>query len=122
MPRNGNTTARGYGWRDHQARRKQLAPHVAAGGYPCRRCGHPIAATSPGHTCLPGCRSPACWDLGHDDHDRTLPTMPEHRHPLPYCQGNRGAAARAKNQGHRRDPLSLVQGGVGVPPPEADRW
>jgi len=58
------TSRRGYGAR-HQALRKQLAPLVAEGGVACARCGEPIAAGTP-------------WDLGHDDHDRSIYTGPEH--------------------------------------------
>ena len=73
----GDTTARGYGWR-HQARRARWAPLVATGQVCCTRCGQPILPGTP-------------WDLGHDDHDRTLTTGPEHR----AC--NRAAAARKTN-------------------------
>lgn len=98
MPRNGDTTARGYGWRDHQARRRQLAPLVAAGHATCRRCHHRIPPPPPGHTCRRGCRSPSCWDLGHDDHDRTAPAQPEHRHRVGPCPGNRAAGAAHGNR------------------------
>jgi hypothetical protein len=78
MPRNGDTTARGYG-HDHQAERARWAPAVAHGVIPCTRCGHLIA---------PG----AYWDLGHDDNDRSRWTGPEHRR----C--NRAAGARKGNR------------------------
>jgi hypothetical protein len=50
------TTARGYGWR-HQQERKRWAPLVAAGLGVCVRGGHPIPPGMP-------------WDLDHTD-DRT---------------------------------------------------
>lgn len=60
-----STTSRGYG-STHQAVRRAWAPQVAAGTVDCARCGERIP---------PG----AYWDLGHDDHDRTIYTGPEHR-------------------------------------------
>jgi len=61
----GRTAARGYGAR-HQAVRKSWAPLVATGQVPCARCGELIPGWAP-------------WDLGHDDHDRSVYTGPEHR-------------------------------------------
>jgi len=84
MPRNGNTTARGYGNR-HQQDRARWVPAVAAGAVPCRRCGYLI---QPGQS----------WDLGHDDWDRTAPSAPEHRHRSGGCIGNRAAGTRKANQ------------------------
>lgn len=80
MPRRGNTTQRGYGAR-HQAIRRAWLPRVATGTVNCARCHKPITPTEP-------------WDLGHDDHNRTIYTGPEHR----AC--NR--ATQAKDR--RRDP------------------
>lgn len=60
-----SSTRRGYGYQ-HQMQRKAWASRVDAGGVACRRCGEPIP---------PGSE----WDLGHDDHDRSAPTRPEHR-------------------------------------------
>lgn len=59
------TVARGYGAR-HKALRKCWAAQVARGGVCCARCGGVIFPDEP-------------WDLGHDDHDRTRYTGPEHR-------------------------------------------
>jgi hypothetical protein len=59
-----STAMRGYGWQ-HQLRRLQLAPLVAAGLAICARCARPIEPGTP-------------WDLGHDDYDRTKATRPEH--------------------------------------------
>ena len=65
MPRPlASTTARGYGYQ-HQAKRRAWKTRVNAGGVNCWRCGHPIP---------PGSR----WELGHDDHDRTITRGPEH--------------------------------------------
>lgn len=97
MPRNGNTTRRGYGW-THQDTRARLAPTVQAGRATCWRCHRPIPPPPPQHTCRKGCRSPACWDLGHDDHDRTITRGPEHRHRQPYCRGNRSVGATLGNK------------------------
>jgi hypothetical protein len=66
-----SSAQRGYGTA-HQALRKQIAAVVDAGGAVCWRCGRPIVPGSP-------------WDLGHDDHDRSVYRGPEHR----VC--NRGA-------------------------------
>jgi hypothetical protein len=66
--------ARGY-TPAHRAARAQLRPLVLAGGVKCARCGRPIEPGQP-------------WDLGHDDHDRSRYTGPEHR----AC--NRATAAR----------------------------
>ena len=62
--RQASSTKRGYGI-GHQRLRKRWAPSVAAGMVACARCGGLIAAGEP-------------WDLGHDDHDRSLPAKPEH--------------------------------------------
>lgn len=72
----GKTSQRGYGT-EHQKIRKQWTPLVARGGVDCARCGQPII---PGET----------WDLGHDDHDRSKYTGPEH----PRC--NRATAGRSR--------------------------
>ena len=87
------TVERGYGPR-HKERRKRWAPLVAAGECVCARCGELI---------VPG----TFWDLGHDDHDRTLPTHPEHR----SC--NRSAAAAKGNNCGQSRPLR-TQGEPGV--------
>lgn len=70
------TTQRGYGSR-HQRLRKQWAPIVNRGEATCGRCHQPIQPGTP-------------WDLGHDDHDRTKYTGPEHQR----C--NRGEPSRIK--------------------------
>jgi len=61
----GTTTQRGYG-ADHRALREQWRPLVEAGDVLCWRCGQRI---EPGDD----------WDLGHDDHDRSIYRGPEHR-------------------------------------------
>lgn len=65
------TTARGYGYR-HQQERKRWEPIVQAGGVECHAevCFMPSRAIDPGEE----------WDLGHTL-DRTDWTGPEHR----YC-------------------------------------
>lgn len=78
-----SATARGYDHR-HRAERKRWAPLVAAGRVECWRCGQRIEPGTP-------------WDLGHDDHDRTVWRGPEHRHPTGPCPGNRAAGARKGN-------------------------
>ncbi len=84
MPRaRDTTTRRGYG-AGHQKLRAALAPAVATGTVACWRCGHLI---------LPG----QAWDLGHDDHDRSVTRGPEHRHRTAHCIGNRGAGAAKGN-------------------------
>jgi hypothetical protein len=80
-----HTTARGYGHR-HQQLRKRWAPIVAAGGVLCARCGQPI---------LPG----ELWDLGHDDVDRRVYTGPEHR-----ARCNRSAGGQEGNRRRWRRP------------------
>jgi hypothetical protein len=70
----GKTWAKGYDT-THKLLRKQWAPLVATGEVRCWRCREFIAPGEP-------------WDLGHDDHDRTLYRGPECR----KC--NRSTAAR----------------------------
>lgn len=61
----GRTNRNGYG-RDHQKLRAELAPIVALGQTECWRCGEKIKPREP-------------WDLGHDDHDKSIYRGPEHR-------------------------------------------
>lgn len=70
----GTTTQQGYGSR-HQALREQWRPEVAAGRVSCVRCRLPIRKGEP-------------WDLGHDDHDRSKYSGPEH------AECNRGAPSK----------------------------
>ena len=88
MPRAGSTTQRGYGVQ-HVALRAELAPAVERGEVNCWRCGRPI---KPGQA----------WDLGHDDHDRTLYRGPEHARRSATCRGNRSVGA---SHGQRRRAL-----------------
>lgn len=61
----GTSTARGYGY-THQRTRAGYAARMAAGEvFACWRCGATI--------------DPLAWDLGHDDHDRTVTIGPECR-------------------------------------------
>ena len=60
-----STTARGYGHR-HQQLRKRWAPVVESGWVFCARCRRPILPGQP-------------WDLGHVDGSKTKYAGPEHR-------------------------------------------
>lgn len=61
----GTATQRGYGTA-HQNLRAGWKRKVDAGEVACARCGRLIVPGEP-------------WDLGHDDHDRSVYTGPEHR-------------------------------------------
>lgn len=74
----GTRQARGYN-RNYDRARRQWAPLVATGQVTCHRCHTPITPGTP-------------WDLGHDDHDRTIIRGPEHAHTC-----NRAAAGRASH-------------------------
>jgi hypothetical protein len=74
--------ARGYDLRFVRLK-EWWRPRVEAGTVICWRCGELIAVG-------------AEWDLGHDDHDRSIIRGPEHQ----AC--NRSAAAKARNAGVRR--------------------
>lgn len=63
MPKPGSTTARGYGAK-HQALRKKWQAIVDRGEAYCWRCGCWLEPGQP-------------FDLGHDDHDRTVYRGPE---------------------------------------------
>lgn len=71
----GTRQARGYG-NDHDRLRAEWAPKVKTGRVRCARCHIRITPHER-------------WDLGHDDHDRSKHTGPEHA----YC--NRSAGGRA---------------------------
>ena len=88
--------ARGYG-KVHQQTKERWRPVVEAGEATCARCLGVI--TPPGEVC-PRCfktvakgrpsRGYCGWDLGHDDHDRTIYTGPEHA-----CCNRRAGGRRA---------------------------
>ena len=80
MPSAGGTSQRGYGWQ-HQKRRKAYEPLVKLGRATCWRCGEPI-------------HPDAKWDLGHDDHDRSITRGPEHVGRECPAGGNRATATR----------------------------
>jgi len=80
----------------HRAKRKALAPRVAAGEVDCARCQERI---QPGQE----------WDLGHIDGDRLRYAGPEHRHSRDCSEGGNRATARHRklreaylNEGGRR--------------------
>jgi len=75
------TAKRGYGTR-HQKLRKSWEPRVATGLVKCARCDVFI---QPGEA----------WDLGHDDHDRSRYTGPEH------SRCNRATAGRRVRRSRR---------------------
>lgn len=74
----GTAAERGYGAK-HRQLREIWAKRVSTGTVPCARCQQLI---------VPG----TSWDLGHDDHDRSVYVGPEHS----TC--NRAAAGRASHQ------------------------
>lgn len=84
MPR-ATTTERGYG-ASHQAERRRWAAVVATGHCLCWRCGRPIRSGEP-------------WDLGHDDHDRSVYRGPEHR------SENRAAGGRKRGKYRPQPPI-----------------
>ena len=80
----GTTTSRGYGGA-YRREKERLRPLVEAGQASCWRCGqwiNPAVKDEGGRT---------LWQLGHDDHDRSIIRGPEHRH----C--NLSAAAKIGN-------------------------
>jgi hypothetical protein len=72
----GKTSERGYGI-GHQRLRASIDRDVQLGGVVCVRCGELI---EPGEA----------WDLGHDDHDRSRHSGPEH------ARCNRATAGRPR--------------------------
>lgn len=61
----GRSTANGYGW-SHQQVRADYARRMKRGEmFTCWRCGGWVDPSAP-------------WDLGHDDHDRSIYRGPEH--------------------------------------------
>jgi hypothetical protein len=89
-----STTARGYGSK-HRALRAQVAKQVERGEGVCWRCSQPIPPGTP-------------FDLGHDDHDRTLYRGPEHRHRTGRCPGNRAAGAIKGNKARAKPGRTLA--------------
>jgi hypothetical protein len=88
-----DATARGYDGA-HNALRRRVAPTVNAGHAACWRCRQVIIPDT-------------SWDLGHDDHNRSIYRGPEHRR----C--NRSAAAKKHWQMYwaakRRQPHTAIR-------------
>jgi hypothetical protein len=82
MAARGSTSARGYGWR-HQQVKKRVGLLVASGAAFCTRCGEPIDPLDP-------------WDLDHSD-DRSRWVGPAHR----SCNRSAGAAKGNASRGRR---------------------
>jgi hypothetical protein len=77
----GSTTKGGWGAK-HQTLRAGYVARMAAGEqFMCWRCGGWINPALP-------------WDLGHDDHDRTITRGPEHRGRECPQGGNRATYKR----------------------------
>jgi hypothetical protein len=89
------TTQRGYGSK-HQAERRRWSPLVATGTVVCWRCGQLIRPDEP-------------WDLGHDDHDRSLYRGPEHRGRCNRAAGARKANARRRAATWRPQPPPVTE-------------
>ena len=86
-----STTEAGYG-ADHQRLRKAIARQLAEqGSVPCWRCGQLIVHGM-------------AWDLGHDDHDRSIVRGAEHRacNRATATTGRATAARRLRGRGQRQ--------------------
>jgi DNA-directed RNA polymerase subunit RPC12/RpoP len=80
----GSTTKGGWGAK-HQALRAEYVKRMGAGEqFMCWRCGGPV--------------DPRAFDLGHDDHDRSLYRGPEHRGRECPQGGNRATYKRRVTQ------------------------
>jgi hypothetical protein len=81
----GSTTTGGWGAK-HQALRAQYVKRMEQGErFNCWRCGLPIKPGAP-------------FDLGHDDHDRSITRGPEHRGRECPQGGNRATYKRRVTQ------------------------
>lgn len=101
MPRNGNTTARGYG-SAHQAKRTEWEPLVAAGYVRCHAdvCKKVVRTNNP-HARTIGPYD--LWDLGHD-YQTGAWRGPEHQE----CNRSEGAARGNRGRaGPRRRIVSV---------------
>ena len=95
MPSPGSTAARGYG-REHQAERARVKRELVDKGLAhCWRCGGWIDPT------LRDQYGREMWDLGHDDHDRSIYRGPEHRGRECPAGGNRATKGRRKTEPKR---------------------
>jgi hypothetical protein len=85
----GKTAARGYNWA-HQKLRAEYKQRMTNGEqFDCWRCGLWVNPAMP-------------WDLGHDDHDRSVYRGPEHRGRECPAGGNRATTGRRRTQAPRR--------------------
>ncbi len=88
MASTGSTTARGYG-ADHQKERARVKRDLVDPGIAyCWRCGGWI------NPALRDQYGREMWDLGHDDHDRSVYRGPEHRGRECPASGNRATNGR----------------------------
>jgi hypothetical protein len=85
---NGSRAERGYG-AEHVAERARWKPLVDAGQVDCWRCGLWI---DPRPLVNRDGKRRSSWQLGHDDHDRTIYRGPEH------VACNEAAGARKANR------------------------
>lgn len=82
--------ARGYGT-EHQRLRRAWDRKIQRGGVPCgrgARCLYAVGGVA--GLILPGMP----WDLGHDDHDRSVYTGPEHARCNRVAAGRKAQALR----------------------------
>jgi hypothetical protein len=90
MAKQAKTASRGYGSK-HQTERARVKRELVDPGLAyCWRCGGWIDPSQP-------------WDLGHDDHDRTLYRGPEHRGRECPAGGNRATYHRRTTKQRRWD-------------------
>lgn len=84
-PHTRKTAERGYDG-PHQRERARWRPKVEAGLVDCARCTKWIQPGTP-------------WDLGHDDHDRSIYTGPEHERCNRQAGGRNGALVANARRG-----------------------
>jgi hypothetical protein len=99
-----STRARGYGG-DWAKLRASWQRRIDAGELiRCRRGVMCKLAEEVDGRLVGGIIGPATdWDLGHDDHDRTLPPAPEHRGPCNRATRGRGGSRKRPQEPHPGD-------------------